>query len=400
MNKERFFLGEREHLLVSRHGRIRQRQTKERKGPLLEFAFLARQAVAGAQDHFYQNGYLLGEVQKEVLASLPCAFHDVLPWTYRELSGETKVLDPSLASHMSKMMAKAVHLLCHNSFERGIDEVRAPIAEELEDAVALEESYYLSCLMKSRAYSLEGNAADIAGLLEDVMARTTDSLGTVLENASSYGVILSDDRSGYGVRISAVARRMAMLAAALVQLQERLRHKQMVADIAQQAESRNLLRRNIPALRFVPESYGPPRVRQRVLVVDRLANIQWNQDPSKPYSEAETEEREEAIHIPCKRLSSLGCVEGIQFWARGSVKKGQKGKYFEVEIDDTKVHQDTVWEDWLASEVRDIYNLHLGGLHMEWEFPCMSRDFATLDYFARVNNGKRSDAALNQKKEG
>ena len=367
------------------------RRTDSYKSRLLEYSYFGRRLVSSCQELIYQQGALLSDIEKEALVSLGVGFSEILPWTLEELSGEHTELDQNTADGIAKLLAQSVHLLCHNAFETGIRTVRTPLEDELNEAIAQEEVVYNRLLESSRAHCLQSNAAGLSDVLDQVFEQVVGSLSLTLENSASFGYVYPESRSGYGVRISGIARRYAMLAANLVLLQERLRNKTTIRTTAEIAESRSTLRRLLPAFDFVPESYGPPRDRERIKVIDRLVAIEWIQAPEKPFTEAQTDSRGETVLIPYKRVTSQGCVEGAQFWAKGRVKQGPSNKYFEVEFEGSGNHQMEVWEDWLAYQVRNIYNLYPGSLYMEWEFPEIGSEFDSADYFARINHEELAD---------
>lgn len=369
----------------------RYRRSGAQKSRLLELSQVSREVVSYSQDQLYQHGLLLDDYEVQLLLSLGLEFGESLPWTLPELSGEETILDQATADGLAQTMAQAVHLLCHNAFESGIRNVRTPLEDELRSAIASEEATYARLLSQSRACCLEGDAAGLSDLLEQVFEQVSDSLSLALENSASFGYVYPESRSGYGVRISGIARRYAMLAAGLVLLQERLRNKTTIRTTAEIAESRSELRRLLPAFDFIPESYGPPRDRERIKVVDRMVAIEWVKAPDKPFTQAQTESLGETILIPYKRLNFQGCVDGAQFWAKGRVKQGPVNKFFEVEFEGSGNHQKDIWEDWLAYQTRNIYDLHPESLYMEWEFPEIGSEYHMTDYYARINHENLAD---------
>ncbi len=372
----REIFGTREALRRSREQRRRCAATLR---PPTSFPALARRAAELSAT--LEQGWLIA--RPSALADV--ASHGVelgAAWAER---GERMLVTPppDAALAAARAVAAGLHAsasLAHASGRgvRGGGGNPLRLADRLDHA----ERVYEARLAALHGAARECNADDVARVLATVCASTLEMRDLIVE-AAALPWKLQVQETAPGLRASALARRIAMLAAAAVMLHQRIHENP--SGTAQIAERRTTLRRRdvrpSASWRRVPRSLLGRRSVRIVGVIESAAFIERG---DKPYGVATLVAGAGTLRLPHKNFLRVGAARGCIIAAVGLVKSDAAlGLCLEVEQEGPTSHENAVWEDWLAVMARPAYDLYPNSLRAEWDFPDLRQHGARMDFVAR-----------------
>lgn len=173
-----------------------------------------------------------------------------------------------------------------------------------------------------------------------------------------------------GLRASFLARELAVAWAAVPVLEARLadaRLRERTDDIARRRT--RLVRRDGPRL---PAHATLPPLPERtgVAVAGRVEAMAWIDRPDAPYAWAQLDTGTRVV-LPQKHFRSRGVAIGAYIHAAGRLKRdfADLGAVVEIEAEGPGQHDEAVWRDWLAVQVRDAIEASPGSLRLWWEMP-------------------------------
>lgn len=177
-----------------------------------------------------------------------------------------------------------------------------------------------------------------------------------------------------------------MLAGACVLLEHRMRNNRLRATTAELAALRKTLMRLEPRPAQTLRGLSRPLVgRTRVSLLGLARQINWVERPEKPYGEMRLAPWNHLVRLPYKSFKRHGVSPGAVVIVTGKVKDDcEAGLLLEVEQEGPTTHAATVWEDWLATELRPQYDLHPASLRAAWELPAFGAPSGRLDLLTRV----------------
>jgi hypothetical protein len=227
----------------------------------------------------------------------------------------------------------------------------------------------------------------MAGIQDVLHAVVEDGHGALAALCRSIGSLPAGERghAARGLRVSRLARRSALLAAATLWLGWRVLSGLLRDGTTRIAANRPLLARSDPRLRMAARRLGRLAEGERTAAVGRVVEVQWIERPDVPYSRATLAEADFEIRVHRRNMARLGVAPGGWLWARGKVEGGADGRPVLIaEFEGPGQHAGRVWEDWLADGVRAAYDLAPSVVFAEWELPGRDRPGAEADLRSRI----------------
>jgi hypothetical protein len=289
-----------------------------------------------------------------------------------------------LAYRLGQAVAVGIHIRCHYAFATGANK-RRPTVSAMLQTLQEQERWYESALAASRSAAIEGDLTNMSRLLCSVIdqahTRTARAVDLAARMAGSRNRIVADA----GLRASWVARRMAMLAAALVVVEWRQRRSRTLATTREIAQSRSLLYRSFMRSRVTRRSLRGFHPGSPASLIGRIEQIGFVQRPTEPFSRAILADTGEVLVVPHRSITRQGVGVGTFVWATGTVRHDASiGNHLKVGFNGPGTHRMTHWEDWLADLVRPAYNLYPGTMALEWEFPPLFNEGRRTDLYIRI----------------
>jgi hypothetical protein len=351
--------------LRSLAGTLRRNQGADQRARVL--LHVVSRAARTAQDRVYGRAEGSPAECFELLRGAAISLGQILEDT-AEQEGVDSALDRDLAKRLGRAFARAVHAALAHAWHQGGHDGSLSHSRALEKQVAEAERSYRLGLLAARSSCRAGNRERLHSVLEELIKEVLDDLAPLTRRVARLS---SEDRDkgALGLRVARRGRRSAMFAAALVLLAARLssgRTRGTTADIGQ---SRRKLTRDRPRLRAGGSSLVHRNEGDRVRIRGRISEISWIDRPEKPYTRLSLEDAEFEVHAHFKNLRRLGVEAGMSVWAAGKIEAVDKATAVVAEFEGPGVHAGNCWEDWLADEVRDAYDLYPEVLYMEWEYP-------------------------------
>lgn len=289
-----------------------------------------------------------------------------------------------VAMAVARAVATGVHVRTHEAYDSGLDGPAIPSTSVLAARVDDEERRYDEYLGRSRLAARQGDVAEMLELLAAVVERAHVSLPVVCSRTARASIAADHRGTELGVRVSVLCRRYAMLAAALVVLDWRLRRPRTHRTTGDIAASRTRRARRYLRLTVARRALVGTPSGTRMDLLGRVTDVRWIDRPEKPYSAATLVGTPGELRVPYKSIGRVGVVDGAGVWARGKVERDGDVAYLKVEFEGPGTHQRTYWEDWLANEVRASYDLYPGTVFMEWELPRIGTNGSGSDLYARI----------------
>lgn len=226
-----------------------------------------------------------------------------------------------------------------------------------------------SLLIRVRRLAAGRDAAPVTSLAKRIVDWTAQLQPACVEAAAAPSELQLSLQMP-GLRASRLIRHAAFLAAAVPFLRARLGSERLADSTAELLTRRSQLER----------LDGPPLLGTRRLlrpvhgktlqVRGMVQETGWVERPQKPFGWARTADGIVLV-LPWKRFENFGAVAGTMVWAAGRVEENYAtlGTVVKVEAEGLTQHADTVFADWLATELRDAIDLQPGSLRLWWELP-------------------------------
>ncbi len=284
------------------------------------------------------------------------------------------------AQRVASAVGRSVHARLHDAWMRPGG---APVDQgRLLMRLAAGEAAYEERLSGLREAALAGDSRAAAtvflALIDDV-----EALDQAIEGA---GLLSVEERriGNLGLRCSDLSRRSAMLAAATVLVMRRMSTGPGEAGMRRIAGNRTTLRRydtaqwrgNLP-LNVLPEE-------EDQVVAGEIAATGWVERTSIPYSFLRLTDGAE-LRIHRKDIKQNGIVQGALIWIRGKIEIDESGdKVLIAHFEGPGNHAGAFWEDWLADEAREAYDLYPRVIDANWEFPALGVQYSAGDFISRL----------------
>ena len=288
-----------------------------------------------------------------------------------------------LALSLARAVATGIHVRGHLAFTKPVVGRRPPAPAVLR-ALDQQERGYESALAESRRAAAAGEVSATSQLLRELHIEAHRGTALLVERAARLAGSRHPQADAAGLRASVLARRLAMLTAALVLLDRRQRRPRTRTTTSEIAASRAVLRRGFLRPTVARRTLHGVPVGGDTTLMGRLDEVTWVQRPTEPYSLAVFEHGPMLV-VPHRSLTRQGVAAGAYVWARGTVRdEASVGVHLKAGFNGPGTHRMTHWEDWLADLVRPAYDLYPGTLAVEWELPQTSDAGRRSDLYIRV----------------
>lgn len=293
--------------------------------------------------------------------------------------GEDDPVSAHLAVSMARSTATCIHGACHRAFDG-----QAGALGDVDVATLLRqaEREHLAALGTTRQAA---GAGELTPGLRDLWTRLCSPTGlTAYAACAAVGGLAPGARAEHaaGLRASLLARRTAMLGAGLANLHRRLMSPALRRGVMGIAGRRERLWRARPEVRLARRSMAGAAPLDRIELVGRVRDTGWVDRPGIPYSFADCGEFEIRVHR--RNLAAVGVGVGRWLWARGKVESDGERPVLVTEMEGPGRHAGTVWEDWMADEVRGVYDLWPRVMDIAFEFPRIDRRGGVSDLAERT----------------
>lgn len=310
----------------------------------------------------------------DAVDEMPSPDQDSYPWE--------APIDDDAALVLAAAPAIVVHLASQLAFRSGSDEPAAAGWDPgLAAAVAGAETEHLELL----AEAWEAAETSDVELMRALYAHVLGSLVDLVELCAAVGALDADARrvAHLGLRTCAVARRRAMIAAALVQLLRRASTPRGAAGLRRITSGRGVATRHEPDLWTASTSIDGVDEGDSTRFVGLVTETGWVDRPEIPYSFARTTGDVE-VRVHHRDVQRSGLQTGSLLWVHGKVEDLDGAPGIVAHFEGPGSHAGEVWEDFLADDVREAYDLYPNVVEAVWEFPvCTARNGAA-DLLGRI----------------
>ncbi|MFA6984788.1 MAG: hypothetical protein WC213_01095 [Arenimonas sp.] len=284
--------------------------------------------------------------------------------------GATSAMSLNSAGILSRALARATYMELTEAWAAGRrlrDQRALPVG--LDRKLVDLERERRALLIRVRRHAAGRDAAPVTLLAQRIVDWTARLQPACVEAAAAP----SELQLGLqipGLRASRLIRHAAFLTAAVPFLRARLGSERLADSTAELLTRRSQLERlDGPPLLGTRRLLRP--VHGKTLQVRGVVQeTGWVERPQKPFGWARTADGIVLV-LPWKRFENLGAAAGTMVWAAGRVEENfaTLGTVVKVEAEGMTQHADTVFADWLATELRDAIDLQPGSLRLWWELP-------------------------------
>ena len=323
--------------------------------------FYTDAAIAGYMETCFAKGQAARrDAFAEILSTVPGRLFS----TIARVPSEAKYAYPEIvARRLARNLASAIHLALADAVRPHAGLRPAIAGRALARTVARLEGSYHGLLAKSRRRVADGGRAELLELVQDALP---DILGDArkvaapLARAVMRGGTKADTLS---VQFAAVARRLAMLGAALVLVEWRLRQTgATVRAVTRGAREAHQAFRRVRASDSRRSLTGL-RVGAQVTIRGRTGTVHFVNRPRKPFSTLTVGQI--SVRVGHKNILRVGWRAGTAARVRGRVKALGGRRIVEAHFEGL-AHGRGVWEDWLAGVARPAYDLYPESIEGEW----------------------------------
>lgn len=228
------------------------------------------------------------------------------------------------------------------------------------------ESSYL--LLLDQLHSVALGEGDFAAAHDEAVALV---VGPAAALARSVGAMTRRERSRLqvGIRTSELLRRICATPSWVCMLDRRTTGARLRSGLRTVAENRAELRR------VRTEHFSGSRALIGLSEGDRLAvtgtvtDIGWVGRPETPYSAITLDHGRFELRVHHRYAPGVGVAVGRNIWARGKYEQAQDEPIVVAEFEGLTAHASHYWEDWLAVEARDAFDIAPKSLELAWEIP-------------------------------
>lgn len=292
------------------------------------------------------------------------------------------------AQQLGQAISTINHITLWDAFEDGLQQGAKKATRNWRAKWYQQQKRYMHALNRLRLAALNKQTVLAANCLLELSTWALKELPNICKDAgraSAYARKKPHTSSAhYGFLVSDLCRKIAMLSAAAALLCQRLDSSRTRESTSQVAERREILMRQQFDLWRVNHFLEDTPTGETVTLSGRLEEVQWEERPGKPVSVARLKHMPYDLLVPRKSLRRQGVAPNSYIWCQGKLKTASGNRYVEVDQEGPTLHDHEVWEDWLAVQVRPLYDLYPGSVQMAWEFPEAGHFGSKLDFLTRV----------------
>lgn len=289
-------------------------------------------------------------------------------------------LDDGTALSVASSVSCGVHARLNHAFMHATGP-EIDVGQRLSELGVIEAEYNRR-LDALRTASLNQEGAQAESIYQDMIA-DVDTLDDLLLGVGLLRV--ADRRIGnLGLRCSDLARHFSMLIAGAIQVMRRLSTGPGAAGMKRIASNRQILRRYDTAQWEATVPLAGLEEGSNQVVMGEIRETGWISRPDTPYSFLRLTDGAE-LRIHRRDIKQNGVIPGSITWVRGKVEVNSEGnKVLIAHFEGPGTHASSIWEDWLADEVRAAYDLYPRVIDANWEFPSLGVRYSGGDLISRV----------------
>jgi hypothetical protein len=278
--------------------------------------------------------------------------------------------DEALSEQTLRVLSRCVAIAAHGFVATRYQRARlSPSADTpTHAALARLERRYHRLLMQSRQAARTQSARSVQRVLIDVLDAVRRDLGYL-------ALVIGGQPDGTkrahlaAIRVGALARRYAMLAAACLHLVFRLTNARKSSGLRQVAMNRERLRRSTSGWLAAQATFATAKVGTPARVIARTHSVSWVDEDDGYTSILISADALAELRIPRLNAMRAGVAQGSWILAEGTIRESGGQPFLEVGRVATAHHATEVWEDYLATQIRSAYDLHPRSLDLAWELP-------------------------------
>lgn len=312
---------------------------------------------------------------------------------------EDETLSEETIADLARLAAVAVHAHVASRHEAGRlaagGGAGAEVSGEVVAALRRAEAAYASALIDTRLGARTGAVSRLQGATMACLGLARAELSFAAHALAGQGPE-ARGAGAAGVRLAEIARRVAMLCGASLQLSFRMTNRRKAAGLRQVAENRARLARPVPCLQTArplpPAAPEPGTTLWSQVRAEALAWVAESEEaePWEGHSEVAVAPVGGIATLRLRRrnLQRIGVAAGSWLVLEGVVTEVAEdpGGARHLRIGTRSIAEDarSVWEDYLVEEMRPSYDLRPGSVDMAWEFPALSEIGALNDLIGRL----------------
>ncbi|MEM1190155.1 MAG: hypothetical protein AAGI72_16615 [Pseudomonadota bacterium] len=296
---------------------------------------------------------------------------------------EDAALSEASSQELSALAAVSAHALAAIAYEQG----RQTPVEESPTLIMLAlrrvERRYRDLLMDSRVAAETGDGSIVREVFTACVESLRGDVGYLARSLAGQDDAVKADALA-AIRLSAVSRRLCMLACACPHLLFRLTNSRKAAGVKQVAERRTRLmqadREMLAALRRVEDVSEGDVLR----ISARCQSVQFVEEDDGYTAITVDAGQLKELRLDRRNAQRVGVTEEAWLYLKGEVRSDGESQFLSVNPRPVSEEAGEVWEDYLITQVRDAYDLVPGSIDMQWEFPPMQNFGARNDLYGRL----------------
>ena len=358
---------------------LRTRIVAERRiVQLAEFATEQNLALLRAFDR--ADLFQIRLLAEEALGTLAAGLTDLLGLSTVD---EDEELSGAALQELSVLAAVSAHALTAVAYEQGRHTPGDEPPTLTLRALRRVERRYRDLLLDTRVAAETGDAS----VLCEAFTAAIDSIGSEVGYlaralAGQDDAVKAEELAA--IRVSALSRRLAMLVGACPHLLFRLTNARKASGLKQVAERRTRLmqpgREMLAALRSVQNASEGDVVR----LAARCEGVEFVEEGNGYTALAVDAGQLTQLRLERRNAQRVGVAEGAWLYLKGEMRTDGDQDFLAVDLRGVTEAASEVWEDYLVTQLRDVYDLVPGSIDMQWEFPAMQSLGARNDLFGRL----------------
>ena len=280
--------------------------------------------------------------------------------------------DPDLSEHTINKLARLVAVAIHGHISTRYQAGRlAPISEDpalIVRAIGQAEKRYIELLLSTRSAAKNGRIERLADVLAACLESAT---GNIAYAAFTLAGQDNTAKSAHlaAVRIAHIARRTTMLSAATLILMFRLTNSNKATGLRKVAENRVQLARSEAEMLAAVQQINGASAGERVRLQAQCSDIAWVDD-GDGYTKITVDAGQiSELRLSRRNAQRAGLAKGSWLYLAGILAEDAGTKFLQVGLRAVSSNAADVWEDYLISETRSIFDLVPGSIDMLWELP-------------------------------
>lgn len=299
------------------------------------------------------------------------------------ITDENENLSETTLQNLSRCVAVATHAYASAKYQIGR---LAPMDENptfILAAIDRTESRYSGLLLDTRRAARNSRVARLREILLACLDAVKIDVGYIMQTLGGRQDTIKSNKL-IAVRAATIARRYAMLSAACLQLMFRLTNTRKAAGLRQVAERRTQLMRSASEiLAAIPTAQGmaPGNIMRLSARCDSIGWIDV-EDGYTAISVAAGQVTE--LRLPRRNAMRAGIAQGSWLYVQGVIGEDNGVTFLEIGLLPTTNNAVDIWEDYLVTQVRPVYDLYPRSIDMGWEFPDLREIGARNDLHGRL----------------